>query len=70
MEKWEDILSRVADGARLSSEDALTLWHDAPLWRLAEVAVKKKRSISDDKVFYNKNFHQNIICFLKGTKLL
>ena len=57
MEKWEDILSRVADGARLSSEDALTLWHDAPLWRLAEVAVEKKRSISADKVFYNKNFH-------------
>ena len=57
MEKWEDILSCVADGARLSSEDALTLWHDAPLWRLAEVAVEKKRSISADKVFYNKNFH-------------
>ena len=57
MEKWEDILVRVADGARLSSEEALTLWQDAPLWRLAEVAVEKKRSISADKVFYNKNFH-------------
>ena len=57
MEKWEDILSRVSEGARLSSDEALTLWHDAPLWRLAEVAVQKKRAISADKVFYNKNFH-------------
>ena len=57
MDKWEDILSRVSEGARLSFEEAVTLWHDAPLWRLAEVAVQKKRSISANKVFYNKNFH-------------
>ena len=57
MDKWEDILSRVSEGARLSFEEAVTLWHDAPLWRLAEVAVQKKRSVSADKVFYNKNFH-------------
>ena len=57
MEKWEEILARTRAGARLTAEDALVLWHDAPLWRLAEVAVEKKRSISADKVFYNKNFH-------------
>ena len=57
MDKWEDILSRVSEGARLSFVEALTLWHDAPLWRLAEVAVQKKRSVSANKVFYNKNFH-------------
>ena len=57
MDKWEDILSRLSEGARLSFEEAVTLWHDAPLWRLAEVAVQKKRSVSADKVFYNKNFH-------------
>ena len=57
MDKWEDILSRVSEGARLSFEEAVTLWHDAPLWRLAEVAVQKKGSVSANKVFYNKNFH-------------
>ena len=57
MEKWEEILARTRAGARLTAEDALVLWHDAPLWRLAEVAVEKKRAISADKVFYNKNFH-------------
>ena len=57
MKKWEDILAGVSQGARLSFEEAVTLWHDAPLWRLAEAAVQKKRAISADKVFYNKNFH-------------
>ena len=63
MEKWEEILARTRAGARLMAEDALVLWHDAPLWRLAEVAVEKKRSISADKVFYNKNFNHNITLF-------
>lgn len=57
MEKWEEILSGVAEGQRLTSDDALTLWHDAPLWRLGEVATLRKRAVSGDKVFYNKNFH-------------
>ncbi len=57
MDKWEEILARTRAGARLTAEEALVLWKDAPLWRLAEVAVEKKRSISGDKVFYNKNFH-------------
>lgn len=57
MRTWEDIAACVASGERLSAEDALTLWREAPLWRLGELAVNKKRSISADKVFYNKNFH-------------
>ena len=57
MRGWEDILKSVKSGERLSAEDALTLWQEAPLWHLAEAAVEKKRSISGDKVFYNRNFH-------------
>lgn len=57
MRTWEDIAACVASGERLSAEDALTLWREAPLWRLGELAVKKKREISGGKVFYNKNFH-------------
>ena len=57
MKKWVDILAGVSQGARLSSQEAMTLWYDAPLWRLAQVAVEKKRATSGDKVFYNKNFH-------------
>ena len=53
MRKWEDITTSVAAGERLSAEDALTLWREAPLWRLGELAVARKREISGDKVFYN-----------------
>ena len=57
MEKWDNILSGLKEGARLSFDEALTLWQDAPLWRLGEAAVERKRAKSGDKVFYNKNFH-------------
>lgn len=57
MSHWEDIAARVEAGERLSAEEALMLWQQAPLWRLGELAVAKKRLISGDKVFYNKNFH-------------
>ena len=57
MQKWEEIAAQVAQGERLNEEQALTLWREAPLWRLAELAVARKREVSGDKVFYNKNFH-------------
>ncbi len=57
MSHWEDIAARVEAGERLSAEEALTLWQQAPLWRLGALAGAKKRLISGDKVFYNKNFH-------------
>jgi aminodeoxyfutalosine synthase len=57
MSQWEHIASLVETGQRLSFDEALTLWHDAPLWRLGELAVQRKRQISGEKVFFNKNFH-------------
>lgn len=57
MSQWEHIASLVEAGQRLSFDEALTLWQQAPLWRLGELAVQRKRQISGEKVFYNKNFH-------------
>ena len=57
MRSWEEIAARVSAGERVTAEDALILWQDAPLWRLGELAVAKKREVSGDKVFYNRNFH-------------
>ena len=57
MRSWEEIAARVSAGERLTAEDALILWQNAPLWRLGELAVAKKREVSGDKVFYNRNFH-------------
>ena len=57
MSQWEHIASLVEAGKRLSFDEALTLWQQAPLWRLGELATQCKRAISGEKVFYNKNFH-------------
>ncbi len=53
----EDIAALVRQGERLSGEDALTLWREAPLWLLGELATERKRRVSGDKVYYNRNFH-------------
>lgn len=57
MRTWQEIADCVVAGERLSAQDALILWQKAPLWRLAELATDRKRKISGDKVFYNRNFH-------------
>lgn len=57
MALWQDIAARVEAGGRLSADDALTLWRDAPLWYLGMLATARKRAVSGDKVYYNRNFH-------------
>lgn len=57
MRHWKDIAAAVRQGCRLSAEDALILWHDAPLWSLSELALQRKRDVSGDKVYFNRNFH-------------
>ena len=53
----EQIAAKVRVGERISGEEALVLWREAPLWLLGELAVAAKYKISGDKVFYNCNFH-------------
>ncbi len=53
----ESIASKLRDGGRISGDEALTLWSDAPLWLLGSLAFEAKRRVSGDKVFYNRNFH-------------
>ena len=57
MRHWKDIAAAVRQGCRLSAEDALILWHNAPLWSLSELALQRKRAVSGDKVYFNRNFH-------------
>lgn len=57
MMHWSDIAQRLREGCRLSAAEALTLWQDAPLWQLGELATERKRAVSGDKVYYNRNFH-------------
>ncbi len=61
MQKLPQHIQHIADKCRrrerISVDNALALWSDAPLWLLAELAVGRKREVSGDAVFYNRNFH-------------
>ena len=47
----------VLDGARLTPEEALTLYREADLSLLSLLATTLKREKSGDAVFFNRNFH-------------
>ena len=51
------IAEKVRCGERISGDEALILWREAPLWMLGELATEAKRRVSGDKVFFNRNFH-------------
>ncbi len=53
----EEIAQRISGGGRVTPTEAVLLWCDAPLWLLSQLAIERKRAVSGDKVFYNRNFH-------------
>ncbi|MFI3292672.1 MAG: CofH family radical SAM protein [Rikenellaceae bacterium] len=53
----ELIATKCRRAERISTDEAMALWRDAPLWLLAELAVGRKMERSGDAVFYNRNFH-------------
>lgn len=53
----EQIAAKVRAAERISGQEALVLWREAPLWMLGELATAAKCKVSGDKVFYNRNFH-------------
>lgn len=53
----ELIAQKCRQGERITTSEALTLWREAPLWLLGELATERKRKVSGEKVFYNRNFH-------------
>ena len=57
MRTLNEISEAVRLGERISAEDAVTLWREAPLWLLGELATERKRKASGDMVYYNRNIH-------------
>ena len=57
MRSINEISNSIRRGERISYEDAITLWHDAPLWLLGELASERKESVSGKEVYYNRNVH-------------
>ena len=53
----QHIADKVRSGRRIDDAEALALWRGAPLWLLGELADGRKRAVSGDKVYYNRNFH-------------
>ena len=52
-----DITERLRRGQRITTDEALVLWHEAPLWLLGELATERKRQMSGQEVYYNRNVH-------------
>ena len=57
MRTINEISDAVRNGERITTEDAITLWREAPLWLLGELAVERKRKVSGEVVYYNRNVH-------------
>ena len=57
MQKVNDIVASLRRGERLSADDALVLWREAPLWLLGELATECKVKKSGRRVYYNRNVH-------------
>jgi len=55
----DEILSRAADGERISADEAVTLYRDAPLADLGAAAEAVTRRMYGDSVTYNVNAHLN-----------
>ncbi|MCC8036385.1 MAG: aminofutalosine synthase MqnE [Rikenellaceae bacterium] len=52
-----EIAARVESGGRITPEEALLLWRQAPLAVVGTLADSIKRKKSGDSVYYNRNFH-------------
>ena len=52
-----DIIEKCRCSERITADEALVLWQQAPLWQLSELATAAKRRVSGSKVYYNRNFH-------------
>ena len=57
MRSINEIADSIRRGERISAEDAITLWHQAPLWLLGELATARKEEVSGKEVYYNRNVH-------------
>lgn len=57
MRSINEISESVRHGERITTEDALTLWREAPLWLLGELASERKERVSGKEVYYNRNVH-------------
>ncbi|MDE6862486.1 MAG: radical SAM protein, partial [Alistipes sp.] len=57
MESLSSIVEKIRRAERISPAEAVRLWREAPLWLLGRLATERKRAVSGDEVYYNRNIH-------------
>lgn len=57
MNRLDQIVSKVRAAERITPDEALVLWREAPLWLIGQLARERKQRVSGDRVYYNRNFH-------------
>ena len=57
MESLSQIVDKVRRAERIDAAEAVRLWREAPLWLLGSLASERKRAVSGDEVYYNRNIH-------------
>ena len=57
MRSINDISESLRRGERITADDTLKLWREAPLWLLGELATERKEQMSGKEVYYNRNVH-------------
>ncbi len=71
IQNLEEHISRITakcnERERITVDEAMQLYREAPLWLLAQLAVERKMAVSGDAIFYNRNFHiePTNICLFK-----
>jgi aminodeoxyfutalosine synthase len=53
----KEITRKIESGARITAEEALRLWREAPLWLLGQLADGVRRRKNGDALYWNRNFH-------------
>jgi len=55
--KLDEIAAKVDGDVRITADEALTLWREAPLWLLGRLADGVRRRRNGDALYWNSNFH-------------
>lgn len=57
MDSLSSIVEKIRRAERILPTEAVRLWREAPLWLLGRLAAERKRAVSGDEVYYNRNIH-------------
>lgn len=57
MANYKEIIEKAARFERITPQEAITLWNEAPLWELSRVAMLIRYHKCGKRLYYNRNIH-------------